>query len=247
MDDRFTGATAPSAQLALNELMTVLDRMEYRRIVTAEDFEAVGVLRRDAFNARALYTEKFTEPVLEDLDYADESYVFGLYHDGTLVSSMRLNVLAAGLPETPALKLCRSTLAPLLAQGMVFIDPTRFAVDAEASRAIPALPLLTHRLSTMMTIYRNADHCLCVVKATHEAYYRRVFGATRLAGPFVPEGMIPDTLLLAISRGNQDYITRRNPIFNFTQTEARLLFDDRVDALPPLSVLPTARFAARAA
>jgi len=247
MDDRTTGATAPSAQLALNELMTVLDRMEYRRIVTAEDFEAVGVLRRDAFNARALYTEKFTEPVLEDLDYADESYVFGLYHDGTLVSSMRLNVLAAGLPETPALKLCRNTLAPLLAQGMVFIDPTRFAVGAEASRAIPALPLLTHRLSTMMTIYRNADHCLCVVKATHEAYYRRVFGATRLAGPFEPEGMCVKAVLLGISRNNVGYVMSRNPLFYFTETEARLLFDPPADVLPPLCVHPTAHYAVRAA
>ncbi len=241
-------AMPPSTRAMRDEqMLAVMDGVEYRRIVSSEDLEDVGLLRRDAFNAHNLYTTKFTDPIIEDLDVDDDTYLFGLYHEGQLVSSMRLNVLSKDSVETPALGLCRTTLSPLLDQGMVFIDPSRFAIDAEASKAIPVLPILTHRLSTMMTIEFNADHCLCVVKHSHEAYYRRVFGATRLAEPFVPEGMIPLTLLLGISRGNQDYIIDRNPLFKYTETEARMMFDNRPDTMRPLSVLPTARFAMRKA
>lgn len=248
MVERQSDSMPPATQAMLSEhLLAVTDRIEYRRIVSPEDLEDVGVLRREAFNAHDLYTTKFTDPIIEDIDFDDDTYLFGLYYEGQLVSSMRLNVLSKNSAETPAFELCRTTLAPLLDQGMVFIDPSRFAIDAEASKAIPVLPLLTHRLSTMMTIEFNADHCLCVVKYSHEAYYRRVFGATRLAEPFVPEGMIPLTLLLGISRGNQDYIIDRNPLFRYTETEARMMFDNRPNTMRPLSVLPTARFAMRQA
>lgn len=231
-----------------DRLMTIMDRLEYRRIRAADDFQDVGALRRRAFNARDVYAAKFDAPVLEPIDLLPETYVFGIYYDGTLVSSMRLNMLSASTEPTPAMGLFAKTLSPLMAQGMVFVDPSRFAIDAEASKVVPALPLLTHRLSTMMTLYKRADYCLCAVKLEHEAYYRRVFGATRLAGPFEPEGMCVKAVLLGISRDNADYVMNRNPLFCYTETEARLLFDPPGEnALPPLCVLPTAHFALNAA
>ena len=228
-------------------LLAIMDRIEYRRIVSPEDLEDVGSLRQRAWNRHPLYVGEFNGPVIEDLDLQGDTYLFGLYHDGTLVSSMRLNVLKAGMPETPAMEYFSDVLSPLLAQGMVFVDPSRFAIDTEASKVLPALPLLTHRLSTMMTVHLGANHCLCAVKMEHEAYYRRVFRATRFAGPVTPEGVLVNVVLLGIAGTNYDYITRRNPLFNFTETEARLMFDNRPGAMRPLSVLPTARLALRKA
>jgi len=230
-----------------DRLLSVMDAIEYRRITTPEDFEDVGALRLKAFNAKDVYERKFDSPLVEALDYEPDTYVFGLYHAGLLVSSMRLNMLSASTPPTPAMELFSDTLSPLLAQGMVFVDPSRFAIDADASKIQPALPLLTHRLSTMMTLHKGADYCLCAVKLEHEAYYRRVFGATRLAGPFEPDGMCVKAVLLGISRNNVDYVMSRNPLFHYTETEARLLFDRLEDALPPLCVRPTARYALKAA
>ncbi|MEQ8401967.1 MAG: hypothetical protein RIB53_13440 [Roseitalea porphyridii] len=232
---------------AIQRLLSVVNGVDYRRISTPEDFEDVGLLRRKAFNARDVYERKFESPVIEPLDFDPDTYLFGLYHEGNLVSSMRLNMLTAETPPTPAMELFADTLQPLLAQGMTFVDPSRFAIDAEASRLLPALPLLTHRLSTMMTLHMQADYCLCAVKLEHEAYYRRVFGATRLAGPFEPDGMCVKAVLLGISRNNVGYVMSRNPLFYFTETEARLLFDRSEDVLPPLCVHPTAQYAIRAA
>lgn len=231
-----------------DRLMAVTDRLEYRRIRAADDFEDIGALRRKAFNARDVYAAQFDSPLVEPLDFLPGTYVFGIYYDGALVSSMRLNTLSADTPPTPAMELFSDTLSPLIAQGLVFVDPSRFAIDAEASKLVPALPLLTHRLSTMMTLYKGADYCLCAVKLEHEAYYRRVFGATRLAGPFEPEGMCVKAVLLGISHQNADYVMNRNPLFYYTETEARLLFDPPAEnALPPLCVLPTAGYAVKTA
>ena len=230
-----------------DRMLAVLDRLEYRRIRTAEDFEQIGALRLHAFNSRDLYEVKFDAPILEDIDFLDETFVFGLYYDGELVASVRLNHQTETSVESPSLKLCRNVLGPLLAQGMSFVDPSRFAVAAHASTLIPGLPLLTHRLSTMMTMHLNADYVLCVIKKSHEAFYRRMFNATRLAEPFVPEGMLPETLLLGVPRANFDYVTRRNPSFRYTQTEARLLFDQSTGNMPPLCVRPTARLALKMA
>ncbi|MCR9123532.1 MAG: hypothetical protein NXH91_14805 [Phyllobacteriaceae bacterium] len=230
-----------------NRLLSVMDAVEYRRISTPEDFEDVGALRLRAFNPRDIYESKFESPVIEPLDFDPDTYVFGLYHADQLVSSMRLNLLSADTPPTPAMEYFSETLSPLLAQGMVFVDPSRFAIDPDLAPTVPALPLLTHRLSTMMTLHKGADYCLCLIKLQHEAYYRRVFGATRLAGPIHPDGLFIDVVLLGIPRSNVDYIMSRNPLFHYTETEARLLFDRLEDALPPLCVRPTARYALNAA
>lgn len=234
------------ALVAADHVLDTMDRLEYRRIVAADDLEDVGALRRQAFNARQLYHEKFDGPVIESLDFAPGSFVFGLYYDGVLVSSLRLNVVEPGCHPTSAMAACPETINPLLEQGMTFVELSRFAIDGDAVAEVPLLPALTHRLSVMMTIHLNADYCIGLVKLKHEAYYRRMFRATRLAGPFVPDGMFPDTVLLGVSRANQAYVTGRNPIFFFTPTEARLLFEEAVDALPPLCVRPTARYAMRA-
>lgn len=228
-------------------LFELMDQIEYRRIVSPEDFEDVGQLRLRAFNARPVYEKTFAEPLLEPIDYLPETFLYGLYMGGRIVASMRLNMLTAQSVETPALELFSDFLRPVLEQGMQFVDPSRFAVDPAASSEHPGLAILTHRLSTMMTIQQGAAYCLCAVKREHEGYYQRIFRATRLAGPFEPEGMCVTAVLLGISIHNADYIKARNPIFNFTETEARLLFETSPARLPPLTVLPTARLAARAA
>lgn len=248
MENSVSATVAHAGQAAIEDrMLAVLDRLEYRRVTTAEDFEQIGALRLTAFNARDLYEEKFDTPILEEIDFHDQTHVFGLYYDAELVASVRLNLLTSQSIETPALKMCPKVLGSLLAQGLTFVDPSRFAVAPHASTMIPGLPLLTHRLSTMMTMHHNADYVLCVIKKSHEAFYRRMFKATRLAEPFIPEGMVPETLLLGVPRANFDYVTRRNPSFRYTPTEARLLFDRPASALPPLCVRPTARMALKAA
>ena len=74
-----------------------------------------------------------------------------------------------------ATELFGDVLHPRLDQGEVFIDPLRLAADPEKARRFPELPYLTVRLGYMACEHFNADTGLALVRAEHQAFYRRVF------------------------------------------------------------------------
>ena len=52
-------------------------------------------------------------------------YLFGLYLDGVLASSLRLHVGSADQPDFPSREVFPDFLQPLLDAGKVIVDPTR--------------------------------------------------------------------------------------------------------------------------
>jgi N-acyl-L-homoserine lactone synthetase len=102
-------------------------------------------------------------------------YLFGLYLDGVLASSLRLHVGSAGQPDFPSREVFPDFLQPLLDAGKVIVDPTRFVVDDVLARLHRALPYATLRLCGMAAQYFGADHLLAAVREEHQAFYRRVF------------------------------------------------------------------------
>jgi hypothetical protein len=65
--------------------------------------------------------------------------------------------------------------SPKLDQGLVFIDSTRFVADPEKARNFPELPYVTVRLGSMAGVHFHADFGLAIVRAEHQAFYRRFF------------------------------------------------------------------------
>ena len=61
-------------------------------------------------------------------------YLFGLYLDGVLASSLRLHVGSADQPDFPSREVFPDFLQPLLDAGKVIVDPTRFVVDDVLAR-----------------------------------------------------------------------------------------------------------------
>lgn len=229
------------------ELLDVMDDIEYRRIVAPEDFEAIGVLRQRAFDSFDIYEQKFGESVIEAMDFDPMASVFGVYYRGELASTIRIKRVTSEHRESSAIKIFGSFMSPLLDQGMVFIDPCRFAVDRDISRVVPGLPIITSRLAIIATLHYSADYCLFACKREHTAFYRRVFRATMLAGPYEPPGMRVQAVLLGNGTAGRDDLFSRYPVFNFKTTEARLLFDPQDVSSGPLCVKPTARMALKAA
>ena len=74
-------------------------------------------------------------------------------------------------------------LHPRLDQGEVIIDPARFVADPEKARRFPELPYVTLRLAYLACEYFNADTGLAIVRAEHQAFYRRVFLHETIAEP----------------------------------------------------------------
>ena len=66
-------------------------------------------------------------------------------------------------------------LQPELDRGKVIVDPTRFVADPDKAKRFPELPYVTLRLAYVACAYFNADLGLAIVRAEHQAFYRRVF------------------------------------------------------------------------
>jgi hypothetical protein len=233
---------------SLNErIFDVMDHIEYRRIITPEDFEAIGSLRSEAFDSRIVYSRKLGDSAVDEMDRVPNCHVFGMYYYGELVATVRMHVVSREYPESFSLMMFPETLKPLVDQGMTFIDPTRFAVDEAVSHEVPGLPLLMLRVAFMATTYYQANACLALVKEAHAPFYRRVFRATQLAGPKKFDTFAVPLVLFASPLENEEDICRRYPLFYSTAAERRMMFGNPANAAQPLTILPTAKIAAEAA
>lgn len=222
--------------------LDLMDRIEYRRVETTEDLETVGALRAKAYQAHNLTTHKGS--MIDDLDYKENAYIFTVYYEERLISTIRLHHMTADQRDSTSIKLFPDVLNPLLDQGMTFIDPVRHASDPELMGELP-LPFLTLRLGAMATEYFDTNYCLAPVRRAHSAFYRRFFGATQLAEERKLEG-IHDPIGLFAGRlvSSNTRLMDRYPFFRSTPRERELLFAPAEKlGVTPLTVRPTARFA----
>jgi hypothetical protein len=62
---------------SLNDrIFDVMEHIEYRRIVTPEDFEEIGDLRANAFDARVVYSKKLGNSAVDEMDRAKKRLCF---------------------------------------------------------------------------------------------------------------------------------------------------------------------------
>ena len=225
-------------------LLDLLDRVEYRRVVTSEDMEAVGRLRAQSYTRGNVLTDEIGESLIEEIDFDSHAYVVGVYIDEELVSTLRVHHLTPDHRKGSSIKLFGDVLHPLLDNGMTFIDPSRFAASSAVAEELPGLPYLTLRIATMASVYFDVDHCLASVKTMHSAFYRRVFGFFEMAPARQVKDYSYPLVLCAEDASNRVDVARRYPVFKSHPYEQRLMFDRNLDhGLAPLSILPTARYA----
>ncbi|GAB4358322.1 MAG: hypothetical protein Kow0026_19210 [Oricola sp.] len=244
-----TAANVEKAQAAASlqeRIFEVMDHIEYRRIITPEDFEDISQLRSRAFDAHTIYSHKLNGNATDDSDHWPGVQVFGMYYDSQLVSTMRIAHVTPQNRDCQAVRIFPEVLEPLLDQGQTFIDPSRFAVDDEMSRDVPGLALLTLRIAFMATKHFGVSACLGLVTEDHVPFYRRVFRSTVIAGPKKCKGFAVPLVLFA-SPLREDEICTRYPLFYSTAKEREMLFDTPASGMPPLTILPTAKYAAEAA
>ncbi|MBN8921052.1 MAG: hypothetical protein J0H62_10395, partial [Rhizobiales bacterium] len=137
--------------------------------------------------------------------YDATAWNFGLFIDGQLASSLRINVGTREKPEVPGMQVFSEYLAPLFESGKVIVDPTRFVADYAATREYPALAYLTARLGWLAGDYFNADLIVSACRVEHQAFYRRTFGHKVIC-----EGRDYPTLIKPISLMLLDYSATRD-------------------------------------
>ena len=214
----------PRTSLFVPEL-GLSDRVDYRLMETPEEKDCIYLQRYKAYLHGGVTAPSETERVSDHYDDAPNAWMFGVYVDGELCSSLRLNVVTSDCRISGSVDLFGDVLHPRLDQGEVFVDPLRLAALPEKARQFPELPYLTVRLAYLACEHFNADTGLALVRAEHQAFYRRVFMSEVIAEPRSFPGFLPKVALMASDyRVVREKVMSRFPIMRSNAFERQMLF-----------------------
>lgn len=128
------GGQADSGSFS-EKLMLLLDRVEFRRVEGGEDMEDIARLRFKAYKAVNLM-ELTGSTLIDRLDDDSHAYVFGIYLDERLVSTVRVHHVTPDHRVSTSGLIFGEEIDVFLDAGMVLIDPGRLAVDPEVLATI---------------------------------------------------------------------------------------------------------------
>jgi hypothetical protein len=203
----------------------LLDRVEYRLAQTEEEKDKIYRLRYRAYLHEGAIEPRADQRLTDSFDHLPNSWLFGVYLDGKLRSSLRVSVATRDNANTPAVEAFGDLLEPELAQGKVIVDPNRFVADPSSKAEYPELPYLTVRLGYLACGYFNADIGTATVRAEHRAFYRRVFFQKALCEPRpYPTLTKPLCLMTADYLSVRDKVFARFPLMRSSALERRMLF-----------------------
>lgn len=217
-------SAAPTTNLA-DRVLGLLERVDYRRAETTEDREAIFRLRYGAYLREGAIPPNAEGRFADPLDDSRNAWIFGVYVDGELASSIRLHIATRQHPDLPALNVFSDLLTPEIEAGKTIIDPTRFVADRVASRRFPELCYVTTRLAWLASEYFSTNLLLATVRAEHQAFYRRVFGHRLICEPrHYPSLAKPISLMALDFPLARERVVQRYPFFRSTFFERRMLF-----------------------
>ena len=219
-------AFAESPQTFFERVSRLLEKVDYRLAIDDDDKDAIYRLRYDAYLREGAIGPSFSRRFQDKFDDKDNTWTYGFYIEGRLVSSIRIHIATSAFPDMPALVSFPEFLGPELDAGKVIIDPTRFVIDWRASREYPELRYVIVRLPFIACEFFKADMLLATVRTEHQAFYRRVFGHQELAParPY-PTLVKPLSLMSLEYEPMKERVRNRYPFFRSTFFERRMLFD----------------------
>lgn len=227
----------------------MLERTEYRRCDKGEDLEDIYRLRYKSYRSNDMVPDNENQTIHDELDETPNVYRFGVYIDQVLLSTLRIHHVTLATPMSPSTKAFGDIVMPMLADGLSFICPSRFASDPEWSRIYPQIPYLTLRLAGMACFHFNAPYCLSTIREDHAGFYKRIYYSEKISEPRAYPGVFNKVVLY---RADVNAIRERSlsrfPFFRSTPMEQRMLFDTpNAGELAPLTILPTAKYYREAA
>ena len=203
-----------------------LEHIDYRLAETSEDKEEIYNLRYRAYLREGAIDESPLQRNTDQYDGLPNSWTFGVYFRGELCSSVRISVLASAWRLSCSTEIFGEILHPRLDRGEIIIDPSRFVADPDKAKRFPELPYVTLRLAYMACEYFNADIGLAIVRAEHQAFYRRVFLHETIAEPRMLPGLLkPVGLMAADFPALKEKVFERYPMMRSTAFERRMLFE----------------------
>ena len=209
-----------------DRLQQLLERADFRRADTDDIREAIFRLRYEAYVTEKALRPSFEKRFTDHYDDLGNAWIFGVYLDNRLVSSIRVHVATQDFPEMPALSAFADFVEPELAAGKIIVDPSRHVVDRAAMQREPHLVYLTLRLAWMAGEYFHADSILAAVRAEHQPFYRKTFGHRVVCEPR-PYVLLdkPFGLMSLDFQAARDRVLERHPFYRSSVFERRMLFE----------------------
>lgn len=212
----------------------LLDHVDYRLAQTPAEKEEVYNLRYRAYLREGAVEPSADARVTDQYDDAPNAWTFGVYLHRELYSSVRISVVTSEWRMSCSVEAFGDVLHPRLDRGETIIDPTRFVADPEKVKRFPELPYVTLRLAYLACEYFHADLGLALVRAEHQAFYRRVFMHETIAEPrFFPGLLKPVGLMAADFPTLHEKVFKRYPCMRSSAFECRALFQRSGERHPP--------------
>ena len=216
---------AEASTTAFGRSSDLLDQVDYRLAQTPEEKEEIYNLRYRAYLREGAVKESPEQRVTDQYDDLPNSWTFGVFFHGELYSSVRISVLTSEWRQSCSNEAFGEILNPRLDRGEVIIDPARFVADPDRVKRFPELPYLTLRLAYLACEYFSADLGLAIVRAEHQAFYRRVFLHQPLSAPREYPGLVKPICLMAVDYpAMRDKVFERYPYLRSSYFERRMLF-----------------------
>jgi len=215
-----------------HKLLKYLQEADYRVAANQEDRDIIYRLRYEAYMREGVITPNDARIYKDAYDDMDNCWIFGIFLNDRLASSIRCHIISPENPKGPAYDVFPDIIRPMVEEGHTLIDPTRFVTDENVSELYPEIPFMTLRVPCMAFVHYDATYCLATVRKEHAAFYRRVFKAEILCEPRPYPGLkSPICLLKANVNLFRDQIVNRYPIFESSLTERRMIFGERNEDL----------------
>jgi hypothetical protein len=230
-------SAAEASTAALGRTSDLLDQVDYRLAETEADKDAIHCLRYRAYLNEGAIEPSSDRKVTDRFDELPNSWVFGVYFDGVLASSIRISVASSENPDSPSVAVFPDLLKPLLNKGKIMVDPTRFVADPDREKRFPELPYMTLRLAYVACGFFHADLGLATVRTEHQAFYRRVFMHKSMSPPREYPGLVKPICLMGVDYpAMRDRVFERYPYFRSTYFERRMLFQRNGDRPSPMNI-----------
>ena len=227
-----TSTNVLSKQPFVERLSGYLQDADYRVASSKQDRDTLYQLRYKAYRREDTILENAEKRFSDDYDLMDNCWLFGVHHNGRLVSSIRFHIISPQHPKGPAYDVFPDIVRPMISAGKTIVDPTRLVVDRPMTEFYPELAYVTIRAAFMAAEYFEAEYMLATVRQEHQAFYKKLFGFKALCEPRpYPSLLKPISLLAANMPTQRDSVVTKFPIFLSSFTERRMLFQQNNQAL----------------
>ena len=203
----------------------LLDKIDCKLADTGEEREAIFRLRYRAYMREGAIAQNSDGRFSDPYDEKGSGFLFGLYLDGELASSIRVHVASKDHPDFTSREVFSDYLQSEIDAGKIIVDTTRFVTDETFSRLYRALPYATMRVAGMACDYFGADQLLAAVRTEHQAFYRRVFHHHVVCEARPYPGLTKPLSLMTVHYPTfVDEVHQRYPFFRSTLLEQQMLF-----------------------